>query len=329
MKEALHYRKQKDRTVQCRLCPHNCTIADGKSGLCLARKNISGKLISLVYGKPVAVNIDPVEKKPLYHFLPGSTSLSIGTVGCNLFCMHCQNWDIARSEPEKTPSAELSPAQVVDMALQKGCESISYTYNEPTIFYEYALDTARLAKKKGIKNILVTNGFISKEPATEFTKCMDAANVDLKAFDDDFYKKTCKARLGPVLDTLKLYKKQIWIEVTNLVIDKRNDDPDEIRKMCRWISDNLGRDVPLHFSRAFPMYRMQDIIPTPLEALRSAEKIAKDYLDYVYIGNTEEPSNTNCPKCGALLISRKYYNIINDMNKNKCSCGHEIAGVFS
>ncbi len=327
MKEALFYKKHKD-SVQCVLCPHNCTIPEGKSGLCLARKNIGGKLQSLVYGKPVAINIDPVEKKPLYHFLPGSATLSVGTAGCNLFCGHCQNFDIARAEPEKTPAAELSPVQVVDMAVRKGCESISYTYNEPTIFCEYALETARLAKKKGIKNILVTNGFINKEPAMGFTRCMDAANVDLKAFDDEFYRNTCKARLQPVLDTLKLYNKKIWIEVTNLVIDRRNDSPEEIRKMCKWLSENLGRDVPLHFSRAFPMYRMQDIIPTPLETLKNAEKTAREYLDYVYIGNTEEPSNTYCPKCGALLISRKYYNIINDMKGNRCSCGHEIAGVF-
>jgi len=328
MQEAMFYKKLKDK-VQCQLCPHNCKISEGKFGICMARKNIKGKLQSLVYGKPVAVNIDPIEKKPLYHYLPETNSMSIGTVGCNLSCLHCQNWDIARGNPEKTPTVDLEPSQVVNMALQKDCAKIRYTYNEPTVLFAYAIDTAKLAKKKGIKNVLVTNGYINKEPALEFIKHMDGVNIDLKAFNDDFYKQTCKGKLQPVLDTLMTYNKKIWIEITNLLIYGKNDDFDEIRKMCKWISDNLGKGVPIHFSRAFPMFKMQDIIPTPLETLRKAEEIAKEYLDYVYIGNTEESSNTNCPKCGALLISRKYYSVINDMKGNKCGCGYKIAGVFS
>lgn len=326
---AKYWEKSKD-DIRCTLCPKNCYIEEGKKGFCMARKNVSGRLYSVVYGRPVAVNIDPVEKKPLYHFLPGSQSLSIGTAGCNLGCLHCQNFDISRADPENTAHHDLPPEAVVKMAAEKQCKSISYTYNEPTVFHEYATDCARLARKKGIKNILVTNGFINKEPAEEFIRYMDAANVDLKAFNDKFYRKICMGGLKPVLKTLKLYYKRLWLEITYLIIDSRNDDMKEIEDMCRWISVNLGRDVPLHFSRAFPMYKMQDIEVTPAETLLKAREIARKYLDYVYIGNIElDASNTRCPKCGALVVSRRYYNVINDMKGNKCHCGHTISGVFS
>ncbi len=329
MHKARYWEKSKGK-IHCTLCPQSCYIEEGKKGLCMARKNVSGTLYSMVYGKPVAVNIDPVEKKPLYHFLPGSSSLSVGTAGCNLGCLHCQNYDISRADPEDTPHHELPPEAVVKMAAEKHCESISYTYNEPTVFHEYAIDCAKLARKNGIKNILVTNGFINRTPAEEFIKHMDAANVDLKAYDDDFYKKICKGRLEPVLSTLKLYYKRLWLEITYLIIEGKNDDMEKIRQMCIWISENLGRDVPLHFSRAFPMYKMQDIGPTPEGTLLEARKIALEYLDYVYIGNIElDASSTRCPKCGALAISRKYYNVINDLKGGRCHCGHRISGVFS
>jgi len=327
MHKAKYWEKKGD-VIHCLLCPQNCHIAEGNKGFCRVRKNVKGELMTLVYGKPVAVNIDPIEKKPLYHFLPGSVSFSLGTVGCNLACEHCQNSDISCADPEETRSKILSPEEVVRIAKEKNCQSISYTYTEPTIFFEYVVECAKLAKKEGIKNVIVTNGFINKEPAMEFCKYIDAANVDLKAFTEDFYKNIAKARLSPVLETLKIYKKHMWLEVTNLIIDRKNDDMTEIEEMCKWISKNLGKDTPLHFSRAFPMHKMQDIVPTPENTLISAKKIAKKYLDYVYIGNTELESNTYCPKCGGLLISRKYYNIISDLKGNKCGCGHEIPGVL-
>lgn len=331
MHEALYWETKKDK-VQCKLCPHNCIIAKGKTGLCKVRKNIDDKLFSMVYAKAVAVNVDPIEKKPLYHFMPGSKSLSVGTVGCNLFCIHCQNWDIARGNPEKVPAIDLSPKQIINLAKEKGAESISYTYNEPTVFFEYAIDCAKLAKKEGIKNIIVTNGFINHKPANEFIKYMDAANIDLKSFNDDFYKKICKGNLSAVLETLKLFyknNKKIWIEITNLIIDEKNDTFKELDAMVRWISENLSRSIPIHFSRSFPMYKMQDISPTPENTLIRARNIAMKHLDYVYIGNTELESNTVCPKCKKILIYRRQYSIENNLiENNKCDCGHIISGVF-
>jgi pyruvate formate lyase activating enzyme len=332
MREAKYWESKKDY-IQCTLCPHNCKIIEDKTGLCKVRKNVDGKLMSLVYGKAVAVNVDPIEKKPLYHFMPGTKSLSIGTVGCNLFCSHCQNWDIARGTPESIPAIDLTPKQVIEMAKEKGVETISYTYNEPTVFFEYALECAKLAKKEGIKNIIVTNGFINKEPAEEFIKYMDAANVDLKAFNDDFYKKICGGKLSVVLDTLKLFHKnkdKIWIEITNLIIDGKNDLTKEVDKMCKWIKENLSSDVPIHFSRSFPMYKMQDISPTPENTLIRVRNIAMKYLNYVYIGNTELESNTVCPKCKKILIHRRQYSLENNLVEgNKCACGEVIFGVFS
>jgi len=324
MNEARFYEKDGTK-VKCKLCPHMCVLSRQQVGICKARQNMGGKLISLVYGKPVAVNVDPVEKKPLYHFHPGTTTFSIGTAGCNLGCEHCQNWDIAAASPEKVPFKQMAPEEVIEQALAKGCNSISYTYNEPTIFFEYACDCARLAKKKGLANILVTNGYINKEPAGEFLKIMDAANVDLKAFTDDFYKKVCKASLTPVLEALRIYRKRMWLEVTNLVIAGKNDDLAKIEKMAEWIAKNLGKDVPLHFSRAFPMYIMQHIEPTPIRTLLEAQKTARKHLDYVYIGNTELDSDTHCPKCGKIVIKRTRYSA---KGNNKCECGFEVAGVF-
>jgi len=292
---------------RCRLCPQNCVISESKSGFCHARKNISGKLISEVYGRPAAINVDPIEKKPLYHFLPGSQSFSLGTVGCNLTCEHCQNFDISCASPD-TSTEVVPPEKIVEMALAKGCDSISYTYNEPTVFFEYAVDCAKLARKKGLKNVIVTNGFINTGPAKEFAEVMDAANVDLKAFNEDFYRKIAKGSLKPVLDTLKLYKDKLWLEVTNLIIDGKNDNLKEIEDMCCWLKDNIG-NVPLHFSRAYPMHKMQDIRPTPEGTLLKARDIARKYLDYVYIGNAGMENNTICPKCGKTVIERTGYSV--------------------
>lgn len=332
MKEALYYNKLKDSSVQCLLCPKKCFIADGNYGFCHARKNIKGKLYSMVYGNASSVCIDPIEKKPLFHFLPGSSSLSIGTFGCNLACRHCQNWTISRATPPEA-FEEVSPELLVEKAIDSGCESISYTYNEPTIFYEYVLDTAKLAKKKKIKNVIVTNGFINQTPLKEQSRYIDAANVDLKAFNEKFYKEVCFAELKPVLETLKfLSKTKVWFEITNLIIPTKNDDFEEIRKMCEWIKEELGTNYPLHFSAFYPCYKMMNVPPTPSETLIKARKIALDVgLKHVYTGNIADidGSTTYCPKCKKPMIKRINFSVTQNNLKNKrCSCGYKLAGIW-
>ncbi len=332
MKEALYYKKLKDKAVQCLLCPKKCFIAEDNYGFCRARKNIKGKLYSMVYGNASSVCIDPIEKKPLFHFLPGSSSLSVGTFGCNLACRHCQNWTIARATPPDD-FGEISPEMIVEKAINEGCASISYTYNEPTIFYEYVLDTAKLAKKNKIKNVIVTNGFINREPLKEWSSYIDAANVDLKSFNEKFYKEVCFAELSPVLETLKfLSKTKIWFEITNLVIPTKNDDLSEIRQMCVWIKENLGTNHPLHFSAFYPCYKMMNVPPTKPETLTEAKKIAVALgLKYVYTGNVSdmEGSATYCPRCKKPVIQRINFSISkNNLKNGKCSCGYKIDGVW-
>ncbi len=334
-KEALHYKKLKNKVVQCQLCPWFCTLKDTERGKCGVRENRDGLLYTLVYSRPCALNIDPIEKKPLYHFLPGSKSFSIGTAGCNLFCENCQNYTTSRSKPEDVLGIILQPEDVVKHAVKQHCQSISYTYNEPTIFYEYALDISRLAKKERIKNVMVTNGYINENPLKQLYKNIDAANVDLKGFSEAFYKKVCGARLKPVLDSLKAMKKMnIWLEVTNLVIPNCNDNVKEIKNMCLWIKKNLGVDTPLHFSRFYPYYKMVDVTPTPLETLEKAYDIARNAgMKFVYLGNvhTQGYSDTLCPKCGELLIKRGSHFSVTEckLNKGRCSrCNEKIPGVW-
>ncbi len=327
MQEARYWQTHGEK-IQCHLCPHNCIIAEGGLGKCRSRTVEGGKLYTLNYGKAIALNVDPIEKKPMYHFQPGTLSLSLGTAGCNLFCKHCQNWELSNAKAGELEELDLPPEVIVQLAIDKGCHSISYTYNEPTIYHEYATDIARLAKQKGLKNIIVTNGFINPEPAKELAQVMDAANIDLKAFNEDFYKQICGSWIEPVKETIKIYS-SIWIEITNLIIDGKNDSLEEIEQMCKWIKDNAG-NVPLHFSRAFPMNKMREIKPTPQDTLLKARDIAKKYLDYVYIGNIqmENASNTNCPKCGKLLVDREKESNIN-ISDSFCACGHKIPGVWN
>lgn len=332
MKQALYYKKLKENKVQCVLCPHFCVIDDGKHGFCGARKNKDGTLYSLVYEKPSAVNVDPIEKKPLFHFYPGKKAFSFGTLGCNLACLHCQNFDISQRKADENDNdaIDMPPEEVVQKAIDYGCDIISYTYNEPTIFFEYMLDTAKIARKKGIKNTIVSNGFINPEPLKELVKYIDAANIDLKGFNEDFYKSICSAKLKPVLETLKFLAKQkdFVLEITNLVIPTKNDDLKEIEEMAKWIKENLGSHIPLHFSRFYPMYKLNKINPTSSEILIKARDIASKYLDYVYIGNvyTEQGDNTYCPKCKNLLIEREGYLV--KKAKRNCDCGFEIYGAF-
>lgn len=332
--EAMYYEKLENKAVQCRLCPNMCLLPNLTRGRCGVRMNIEGKLYSLVYGKPVAVHVDPIEKKPLSHVLPGTKSFSIATAGCNLGCVFCQNWQISQVKPEEADHYNLTPQQIVDLAVSSECPSIAYTYTEPTVFYEYMLDTAKLARKAGIKNVMHSCGYINPEPLKELLQYMDAANIDLKGFSEEYYQEMCFGRLEPVLVTLKTIKKEgVWLEITNLIVPGKNDDPEMIRKMCRWIKKELGPDVPLYFAAFHPNYRLKGVPPTPVKTLEVAHNIAKrEGLRYVYIGNIygHTTEHTYCPKCKAIVIERRGYTILeNNLWRGKCkSCGTEIPGVW-
>ncbi|MBM3248305.1 MAG: AmmeMemoRadiSam system radical SAM enzyme [Candidatus Omnitrophica bacterium] len=334
LKEAMYYEKLKDKVVNCHLCPRRCVIQDKKRGFCGVRENRSGVLYTLVYAKPCAVHIDPIEKKPLFHVLPGSSAYSIATAGCNLRCKFCQNWQISQALPEDVKSYNLSPQEVVDKAKKAGAKTVAYTYTEPTIFYEYMLDTAKIAKKEGILNVMHSAGHINETPLKELCKYLDAANIDLKGFSQDFYGSMSMGDLGSVLQTLKILKEEgVWIEITNLVLPGLNDDPELLKDMCVWIKDNLGADTPIHFSRFFPMYKLTNISPTPVETLEKAHEIAKDAgLKYVYIGNMPGSSaeSTFCPVCRKLIIGRVGYAITeNNIENGKCKfCNAEIPGIW-
>jgi pyruvate formate lyase activating enzyme len=327
MKEADFYKKLKADTVQCQLCPHFCTIKDGERGKCHIRENRKGKLYSLVYGKAISTAVDPIEKKPLFHFMPGTKSYSIATVGCNFACQFCQNYEI--SQATEIYGRDMPPAKIVEDAIDNGCKSIAYTYTEPTIFYEYAFDTAKLAKKKGLKNIFVTNGFINPEPLKKIRPYLDAANIDLKSFRDGFYKELIGARLQPVLDSIKLYHELgIFIEVTTLIIPGKNDSDKELGEIASFVA-SVDKNIPWHVSRFYPHYKMADVQPTPSETLMGAVKIGKKKgLKYIYAGNLpgNDFESTYCPKCNAKIIERYGYEIISKAMKNgKCDfCGEKI-----
>lgn len=296
--------------------------------------NKDGVLFSLVYGKPCAVHVDPIEKKPFYHFLPSTTAFSLATAGCVLSCKFCQNWQISQAGPEDTDTYDLPPDSVVRQAIFYKCRSISYTYTEPTVFYEYMYDTALIARKYTIKNTMHSCGYMKEKPLRTLSKYMDAANIDLKAFTEDFYGKICGGSLKPVLNSLVVLKEEgVWLEITNLVIPTLNDDMKNIKEMCRWILKNLGPDVPIHFSRFYPSYKLTNLPPTPLETLTEARKAAMDAgLKFVYIGNIRhEGESTFCPKCRKMLIERTGYFVkLNNISNGKCRfCGTSIAGVWS
>ncbi len=338
-KETLHramfWQKISGEVVQCQLCPRKCVLQNGQRGVCLSRINKNGILYSLTYGKPVAVHIDPIEKKPFFHVMPGSPAFSIATAGCNMRCKFCQNWQISQADPKDVETEYVSPKQIVDAAIRNNCEFIVYTYTEPTVFYEWMLDIARLAKKRGLKNAMHTCGYINRKPLLELLKYMDAVNVDLKGFSQKFYQKMgLLADLQPVLDTIRTVKQQgVWLEITNLIIPGENDDPETIRKMCEWIKKNVGDDVPLHLSRFYPAFKLKNLPPTPLKTLERAYKIARETgLKFVYIGNVpgNRAENTYCPKCGRLLVRRIGYKILeNNIVDGKCKfCGYKIPGIW-
>jgi pyruvate formate lyase activating enzyme len=332
--KAMFYEKLKGNVVQCHLCSHHCKINDSRRGICGVRENQKGKLQSLVYGKLIANHVDPIEKKPLYHFLPGSSSYSIATVGCNLRCKNCQNWDISQiPKPQnKIVGRNMQPKDVVELAENSGCKTIAYTYTEPTVFFEYAYDIAKLAIKKKIKNVFVTNGYITKQALEKIAPYLHAANIDLKSFDDDFYLNNCGAHLDPILEAIQLYKELgIWIEITTLIIPSLNDSEEELACIAEFIKD-VDISIPWHISRFHPQYQLIDCPPTPFTTLMKAMKIGlKTGLKYVYIGNIPgRGENTVCSNCGKILIERYGYNIIrNRIKKNCCPfCSVTVDGVW-
>ncbi len=334
MKEAMLYERLPDGRVRCNLCAHRCIIADGKKGVCQVRENRGGTLYSLVYGRVVARHSDPVEKKPLFHFYPGSTAYSVATPGCNFRCLWCQNWEISQMPREQhlVQGEQLSSEEIVAGAREAGCQSVAYTYTEPTIFFEYAYDTARLAHDAGLTNIYVTNGYMTGEMLELFSPYLDAANVDLKAFRDATYRKYVGARLTPVLDTMRTMKRLgIWLEVTTLVIPGINDDEQELQDAARFVADELGVGTPWHISRFFPAYKMTDVPPTPVETLERAREIGlATGLHYVYVGNVLGEVRTTCPGCGKVLLRRSGYRILENLIQpdGHCPfCGRKIDGV--
>jgi pyruvate formate lyase activating enzyme len=332
--EAAWWEAEPGGRVHCYLCPRHCHIHAGQAGFCFIRVNRGGKLYSLGYGSPAALQIDPIEKKPLSHFLPGSRVFSMGTAGCNMGCFFCQNWDISKSRQDQVRSQRISPEDVPLLALEYGCESLAFTYNEPTIWGEYVIDICRAAQDHGLKTVMVSNGYITREAFHDIYDHIDAANIDLKAFTENFYGRITLTHLQPVLDTLQWLKNEtsVWFELTNLLIPTLNDGAEEIGKLSEWVMQHLGPDVPLHFTAFHPDFKLQDKPPTPPETLHRARKIALDAgLHYVYEGNIfSEGANTNCPSCGRLLIRRSWHNVLeNNLKNGDCpSCGLVIPGVW-
>ena len=334
MKEALLYEKLEGGLVHCFLCNHHCRIAERKFGFCGVRQNIAGFLYTHVYGKIIAAYLDPIEKKPLYHFLPSTSSFSIATIGCNFRCSFCQNWEISQSNIRdgNFPGEDASPEQIVNLALKFGAKSISYTYTEPTIFFEYALDIAKLAKERGLRNIFVSNGYMTRQAITMIKPFLDAANIDLKFFNEDSYKNICAGSLAPVLNSIRFLKEcGIWVEVTTLVIPGENDSDKELKGIADFIA-GIDKDMPWHVSGFHPDYKFQQLQATTLEVLKKSQDIGQQAgLNYIYIGNVYGAvSDTICPGCKKLLIKREGFSILeNNIQENKCSyCKAKIAGVF-
>lgn len=338
IRKAMFYEKLEAGKVQCGLCAHRCKIAPGKRGFCRVRENRGGDLFSLIYGTVSSEAVDPVEKKPLYHFYPGSFAYSVGTVGCNFHCKHCQNWTISQSTLEDSYTRDVSPEELVEKALMSGSGSIAWTYNEPTIWHEYTYESAKVAKDAGLATIYVTNGYMTPEALRHISPWLDAANIDIKAFTEKFYQDVASAKLAPVLESCILAKELgVHLEITNLIIPTHNDSLDELRELSSWVYKKLGPDTPLHFTRFYPQYRMQDLYSTPVETLVSAHKIAtEEGMKYVYVGNVpgHNLNSTFCPNCGKLLISRGYfevekYEITPDKTCPKCGEKIPVVGEYA
>lgn len=334
-KEAMWYTKLNLKKVRCDLCPRKCIVDDRERGFCGVRENRNGIYHTLVYSNPCAIHIDPIEKKPFFHFLPATASFSIATAGCNIECAYCQNWEISQRRPEQTENVYMPPKRVVELAKRFNCKSISFTYTEPVVFYEYMVDTAELARRAGVRALMITNAFIEPKPMREACKVLDGVKVDLKAFSEEFYTKICRGQLKPVLRAIEVIKSTgVWLELVVLIVPDLNDSPSEIEQMCKWIKTNLGVDVPIHFSRFIPMYKLRNLPPTPIGTLERCHSIAKEAgLHYVYIGNVPGhlAENTYCPRCSSIVIQRRGYETnLSGFRNGKCKkCGFTIAGVWS
>jgi pyruvate formate lyase activating enzyme len=330
------WHKLDDGRIQCDLCPRDCRLHEGQRGLCFVRKMENGRMVLTTYGRSSGFCVDPVEKKPLNHFYPGTSILSFGTAGCNLACKFCQNWDISKSREMDKLQDDAGPEAIADAALRLGCKSVAFTYNDPVIFAEYAMDIADACRAKGVKAVAVTAGYIHAEPRRAFYEKMDAANVDLKGFTDEFYFKICGGRLQPVLDTLEYLVKEtgVWTEITTLLIPGKNDSDEEIRAECQWIREHLGLDVPLHFTAFHPDWKMTDIAHTPPATLTRARAIAqREGLNYVYTGNVHDQAggSTYCPSCGKAVVARDWYDIRGYQLDDGGACKHcstRIPGRF-
>lgn len=333
-REAMFYKKLEDGSVRCRLCSHHCKIENGETGFCKVRENQNGMLVTNAYGETIARNVDPIEKKPLYHFLPGTLSYSIATAGCNFRCAFCQNWQISQITSESSRVGDGRPFPPEDVAAEaerQGCASIAYTYTEPTIFFEYARDTALLARERGIKNVFVTNGFMTRPALDDAANWLDAANVDLKAWSDDYYQEVCKGRLKPVLDTIGYMKRLgIWVEVTTLVIPGDNDADEDLQGIAGFIA-GVGTEIPWHISRFNPDYQFGDHESTPIETLEKAERLGREAgLKYVYMGNVARERDTRCPECGKPVVQRSMMGVrAVNIDQGKCRyCGAIVDGVW-
>jgi len=332
--EALYF-IETPKGIKCKLCPRKCEIEEGKAGSCRTNVNYNGKLYSISYGNPCAIHIDPIEKKPFFHYKPGILAYSIATAGCNLACLNCQNWEISQVSPKDTRNYDLMPDKVVAEAKKAGCQSIAYTYTDPVAYYEYTLDTATIARREGIKNLLVSAGYINPDPLRRWCKVIDAARIDLKSFSDEIYEMLNAGTLQPVLDSLKILRDEgVWLEIINLVVPTWTDDLDMIKQMCQWLVDNDLYMYPLHFDRFHPMYKLTNLPETPVSTLEKARQIALDAgIKYAYIGNVpgNQGTNTYCPKCKKLLIERKGFSILqNKIVNSQCSYCHEtIDGVWT
>jgi pyruvate formate lyase activating enzyme len=329
-----YFTKLEGKVVRCDLCPRECQVGPGERGYCRVRQNVDGDYYSLTYGNPCSIHVDPIEKKPLFHVLPATRSFSIATAGCNFNCKFCQNWEISQTRPDDTFNYGLSPEQVVEAALSAKSQSIASTYVEPTIFCEYMIDIGNLAKKRGLLKVIHSNGFINARPLDDLCACLGAACIDLKGFSEAYYRDLTEGALQPVLDTLvRLKQKRVHTELVTLLVPGKNDDMEQIRAMCQWIKNDLSPDVPLHFSRFYPMYKLKSLPPTPVETLEKARAVALEVgLHYVYIGNVpgHAAEHTYCPKCGATLIERMGYRVqIQQFKDGQCiRCGQPIPGIW-
>ena len=333
--EARYYKKLPDREIECLLCPRFCKLGDKERGYCGVRENIGGTYYTLVYGKACAIHIDPIEKKPLFHFLPRSSALSLATAGCNVNCKFCQNWEISQVRPEQVSHYDFPPQVVAEQAQRNHCPVIAYTYTEPVVFYEYMYDASVEARRKGLKNVVITGGHINPEPLKNLIKVVDAIKIDLKAFNQRFYTQYVRGELKPVLDAIKLvHESKVWLEMVYLVIPTLNDSADEFRKLSRWIMKEIGPEVPIHFSRFHPMYLVKNLPPTPISTLEKAQRIAlEEGLHYVYIGNVpgHKGESTFCPNCKKTIIQRIGYQIRKtELKKGHCKfCNHPIPGIWA